>query len=219
LDGTLLETDFDEIMPAYLQELTRHFAPWVTGEEFRHQLLASTQVAMEVADGTRTVLEIFSQDFFPKVGLSPQGMEIFEDFYRREFPRLGAQALPRRYAREAVEAAFARGYKVVVATNPIFPISAIEARLAWAGLEDYPYDLITSGEIMHFCKPRREYFHQTAQLIDCRPQDCLMIGNDPRLDLGAKGAGMATFLLDCEDPQADHWGTMEDVYHLIKRGA
>jgi len=68
LDGTLLATDFDELMPSYLQLVSERFAKWVDKEAFIKQLLASTQAAMECRDPNLTVLEAFSRDFFPKVG-------------------------------------------------------------------------------------------------------------------------------------------------------
>lgn len=218
LDGTLLATDFDELMPSYLQLVSERFAKWVDKEAFIKQLLASTQAAMECRDPNFTVLEAFSRDFFPKVGLDREYLRIFYDFYQKEFKRLGQNAARREGSREAVDAALERGYKVVVATNPLFPEVAIRERLAWAGLDKVPFALITTGENMHFCKPYSEYYWEIADLIGCAPRECLMVGNDPVYDLPAGKIGMKTFFLgDGPHQLADYWGDMGALCRLLDK--
>ncbi|NLN17235.1 MAG: HAD family hydrolase [Firmicutes bacterium] len=221
LDGTLLATDFDELMPSYLQLVSEPFAPWVERETFIKQLLASIQKAMECRDPTITVLEAFSRDFFPKVGLDRRYLRLFYDFYQSQFKMLGKNARRREGSREALQIALAKGCKVVVATNPLFPEVAIRERLAWAGLQDVSFDLITSGEKMHFCKPYIEYYGEIADLIGCAPGECLMVGNDPVYDLAARKIGMKTFLLgDGPHELADYWGDMGELCRLLgKSGA
>ena len=216
LDGTLLETDFDELMPSYLQLVSERFVAWVDPDSFIQQLLASTQKAMECRDPNLTVLEAFSRDFFPKVGLDREYLGVFYDFYRNQFKALGKNARRREGSHEALQIALGRGCKVVIATNPLFPEVAIRERLAWAGLDEVPFDLITAGENMHFCKPYAEYYWEIAELIGCAPGECLMVGNDPVFDLAAGKVGMKTFLLgDGHHPQADYWGDMGDLCRLM----
>ena len=75
-------------------------------------------------------------------------------------------------------------------------ITALEQRLAWAGLGDFDFELITSYEIMHFCKPHPEYYQEILSLIGLSAEECLMVGNDIGEDLPAGTIGMKTFLVE-----------------------
>ena len=72
----------------------------------------------------------------------------------------------------------------------------MEQRLDWGGLSADDFDLITSIENMHFCKPHAEYYLEITRMIGCPPEQCLMAGNDVVEDLNAAAAGLDTFLVD-----------------------
>jgi FMN phosphatase YigB (HAD superfamily) len=84
--------------------------------------------------------------------------------------------------------------KLVVASNPIFPVIALEERMAWAGIDKAGFDLLTHIENMSYVKPRVEYYLQICEIIGVAPTDCLMVGNDPVNDMVAGAGGMNTFL-------------------------
>ena len=84
--------------------------------------------------------------------------------------------------------------KLVIASNPIFPLNVQRKRLAWTGLDHISFDLITHIENMSFCKPRREYYLQICEMIAAEPAACLMVGNDPINDMVAATAGLKTYL-------------------------
>jgi hypothetical protein len=63
-----------------------------------------------------------------------------------------------------------------------------------AGVSGLPYRLITSYENMRTCKPMPGYYLEIASVLDCPPEDCLMVGNDLDQDITpAQRAGMATY--------------------------
>jgi FMN phosphatase YigB (HAD superfamily) len=84
--------------------------------------------------------------------------------------------------------------KLVIASNPMFPLNVQLKRLAWAQLGDITFDLVTHIENMTFCKPRLEYYLETCEKIETPPQACLMVGNDPINDIIVTRLGMKTFL-------------------------
>src|SRR5262245_18139199 len=61
---------------------------------------------------------------------------------------------------ELVEYAFAKGWRLVISTNPSQPRATIEHRLREASLppEKYPFALITSIENSHFSKSNPAYY-------------------------------------------------------------
>lgn len=83
-----------------------------------------------------------------------------------------------------------RGLRLVLAINPVFPALAIRERMRWAGIARMPWELITSYENMHSCKPNPEYYREIAASLQLRPEECLAVGNDTVEDLAAAAAGM-----------------------------
>lgn len=218
LDGTLLDVDLDAFLRRYFLALGSVASPHFPGVAFMPALLASTS-AMQRPHPGRTNKEIFDADFLERTGFDvAANHEVFDDFYRDVFPTLGDGYGPAPGARQAVEAAKALGLKTAIATQPIFPVAAIRHRLAWAGLGDVRFDAVTTYETMLACKPQPAYFEQTAAMIGCTPEQCLMVGDDRNIDMPAADAGMRTFYVgdDAEAP-ADHRGTLTDLAHLLER--
>ena len=142
----------------------------------------------------------------------------FERFYRDVFPTLRNGLGPRDGARDAVVIASFLGLKVAIATNPIFPADAIRERMRWADLADLPVDLVTTFEIMHATKPHAAYFLETAQMLGVSPHECLMVGDDRVLDMGAADVGMRTFYVGRPPlPAADFSGDLRDLAKLLPR--
>ena len=221
LDGTLLDLDMRCFISEYFRAIAAHVAPAVPADRFLRELLAGTDAMLANRGSDRTNQQVFRDWFFPRVGSSEAELApVFEDFYRTRFPdlRVHARALPE--ARKVVVALQGMGFRTAVATNPVFPRLAIEERLRWGGLGDLPFDLITSYELMHACKPHPEYFREVARRLGCRTDECLMVGNDVVLDLeGARAAGMPAFHAVPKAPSGSRWvpsGALEDLVGWVR---
>jgi HAD superfamily hydrolase (TIGR01549 family) len=139
---------------------------------------------------------VFWRHFGALTGLEQTQVEPFlNDFYLAEFPRLAAFTARVPTARDVVRTCMQRGLQVVIATNPIFPLRALEERLRWAGFDDPSlWALITSYENMHSTKPNREYYTEIVSKLGCEPSEALMVGNDLEQDIApARAAGLHTF--------------------------
>jgi FMN phosphatase YigB (HAD superfamily) len=225
LDDTLLHNPMDVFIPAYVKLLAQRFAVHVPPEKFVAELYAATQAMVTHTDPTQTNAPVFADNFFPAVGLSREElMPQFDEFYAREYRDLRVYVQPRSQAREIVARAFEMKFNVAVATSPLFPRVAIEERLHWAGVRDFPYALITAYEVMHATKPHTAYYLEIARLLNCAPGDCLMIGNDVQADiLPARRVGMKTFWITDAgawptDVPADWRGTLGDFGDLLRSG-
>ncbi|MDK2930171.1 MAG: hypothetical protein PWR07_302 [Bacillota bacterium] len=228
LDGTLVHYDFDTFVKEYLVALGAKLANMVEPGLLVRQVMKSTDAMVRNLDPRKTNREVFAEDFFPAIGIPEDVlMPVFDDFYRSDFPqikdRLGIRAHPA--ARRMIERLISRGLEVVIATNPVFPLIAIEERMRWGGLEGLPYRLVTSYETMHFCKPNREYYEEVLALIGRTPEECFMVGNDVEEDIIAGTLGMKTylvedFLLDRGRAQnhPDFRGTFEELVDFMERG-
>jgi len=195
LDDTLLDSNMNTFLPHYFRALTARLSPLVPPDRLVPQLLASTQVMMTNRDRSRTNQEVFVADFFPKIGLAEAVLApIFEEFYAHDFPRLRGLTRTRSEARPLLESLLAAGYQIVIATQPVFPLTAIRQRLEWAGIGDLPFAWITSYETSHACKPAPAFFQEILERLGRSPADCLMVGNDGPADLDAAAQlGLLTY--------------------------
>ena len=195
LDGTLLSNEMDRFMSVYFDRLQAFVVPYDPPEGFLAALLSAVREAIRQPDPRRTVWERFMEAFERETGRSRDfWVPLFERFYAEVFPSLRVLTEPRVEARLLVAHARARGLRIAVATNPVFPEVAIRQRLEWAGLGDIPFDWITTMENMRFTKPWPEYYLEVAGHLQVDPRACGMIGNDRKQDIEpARQVGMRTF--------------------------
>ena len=114
------------------------------------------------------------------------------------------------------------GYRVVLATNPIFPAIATQSRIRWTGLEPEDFEFITTYENSSYSKPNPRYYEEVLEKIGCTPAECLMVGNDVTEDGAAKKLGIDVFfLIDClinqegRDISGEPHGSWEDLMAYI----
>jgi FMN phosphatase YigB (HAD superfamily) len=196
LDGTLIEVDMERFIPAYLRRLADRLAPYAEPQRALKTLRTATLAMLGETDGTRTLEELLRDQLAGRLQLPWEGYrEALVAFCREDLPELQPLVRPHPLARELVESCLARGWQVVLATNPIFPREVVAARLAWGDLADLPFAPITSYENSRYCKPHSGFFHDLITQLDLPPRACLMVGNDSCHDLAAGRVGMPTCLL------------------------
>lgn len=199
LDGTLLPMNQDVFMKEYFKRLGIKFLP----KGYRIKKLVSAiwhgMKAMLTNDGHCTNEEVFWNCFEERFGEeTPKTKEVFEDFYKNDFQKISQKCGCNPEARTTIDAVKSLGYRVVLATNPVFPAIATERRIRWAGLDKEDFEFITTYENSLYCKPKPEYYKDILQHIECKPEECLMVGNDVDDDMPAGKLGMKVFLLtDC----------------------
>lgn len=126
------------------------------------------------------------------------------------------------YAKKCVDFAKENGYKVIAATNPIFPKLATYKRLEWAGLNPEDFEYITVYDNSSSCKPNLLYFKDLCEKCSISPKESLMVGNDVDEDLCSAELGFDTFLItDCiinrndKDYSSYKNGSFEDFYNYL----
>lgn len=198
LDGTLLENDLDKFLPSYLDCLGEFMSDYVPPDHFIQNLLVSTSAMIQNIHPDQTLKEVFDLQFFPSLGLDESAIhKQFEDFYRLVFPTLSSVTHKKEDAIEFIQNAKSRGYNLVIATNPIFPMQAILERIDWAGLNPLDFQLITSYEQYHFAKPNPAYYAEILGVLGWPNEPIIMIGNHPEHDVhAAKQLGLTTFWIN-----------------------
>lgn len=241
MDGTLIEIDMKKFLHDYFS-LWQHTAAKYTDEpsEYVKRIIATTDEMVENTNSDLTNEEVFWQFFDSEQFPKEKYMPISDSFYDHEFLQLKGLIKQRPQMQKIVKL-LSKKTKLALATNSVFPQKAILCRLKWGGFDPEDFDFIASYEKMHYCKPRPEYFLEIANILGVSPEKCLVVGDDPQLDLVARKLNMTTFFLDIakgqdaewageaihvvteEDRQkgreiADHHGDMDDLEKFILEG-
>lgn len=199
LDGTLLPMDQDAFIKAYLTGLARKAAPHGYDPSAVPGYIWKATGAMYRNDGTSTNEDVFWNVFSSHCGKDArEDIAVFEDFYRNEFQQLQAVCGFNPRAAEAIREIKSLGYRVALATNPLFPAIATYSRARWAGLNPEDFDLITTYEESRRCKPNPAYYQDVLDTLGVKADECVMVGNDVGEDMVAQKLGIRVFLLtDC----------------------
>lgn len=216
----------DTFIPAYLSALGKTLADHILPEKTAQTLMVATQQMFANTCPSQTLEEAFDPHFYPSLGVEKSQIQgSIEKFYEEIFPSLESLTQPLPQAVSFIEAAIERGYRIGIATNPLFPRTAILQRLEWAGLspEKYQFELIPSYEDFHFAKPNPAYFAEFLGRMGWPEGSVLMIGNDPDHDVrGAQGIGIPVFWISdgsVELPKGvlppNNSGSLEDILPWI----
>lgn len=223
LDGTLLPMEWSDFEKLYFKKLASKLSDYFEPQLLIKYIWKSTVKMIENTGGKKTNQQVFFEDFVESTGKDINILvSLFDDFYNREYKEIGALVKSEAYVVKTIELLTTRGYDVVVATNPLFPIEAIVERIRWAGLDPEVFKYISSYEKMHYCKPNIEFYRELLQKINKEPYECIMVGNDEEEDIISSKLGIKTFLVEnhkvCRkdvDLKPDYRGSYEELYKFV----
>ena len=196
LDGTLLPMEQETFARAYFGGLAQKVAPFGFEPKALIANIWGGTEAMFKNDGAKTNKDVFWSYFEKVYGDGIRQYEPhFDAYYRKEFQDVKKTCGFNSAAADAVRKIKAAGYRVALATNPLFPAIATESRIRWAGLEPDDFELVTYYENSHFCKPNPAYYQEVLEKLGVDPRECLMVGNDAVEDVAAERLGMQIFLI------------------------
>ena len=199
LDGTLLPLDTDRFIQSYIGRMAAKMEPCGYDPQLLVKALWKGTAAMVRNDGRETNETVFWNTFSPYFGKDCRVDDpLFQEYYRTDFQKVKDDCGFDPQAAEAIAEIKALGYRLILATNPLFPAIATHSRAAWAGLNPWDFELITTYENSRHCKPNPEYYRDILATLDLRGEECVMVGNDVSEDMIAGQLGMKTFLMtDC----------------------
>ena len=196
LDGTLLQMDQDNFIKAYMGGLAAKLMPLGYEKDTLIRGIWLGMGAMVKNNGERTNEEAFWDTFTKACGENVcDDIPAFEEFYEKDFDKVSEVAEKNTAAPMAVAEIKKMGYRVALATNPVFPKIATKKRTAWAGLSLDDFELYTTYENSRFCKPNFYYYKDIISKLGVTPEECLMVGNDVGEDMICEELGMKVFLI------------------------
>ena len=224
VDGTLLPMDMDVFIKLYFGSLCKRFSPILGIEpDVLTKAVWKGTSAMIHNDGSVSNREAFWEVASKACGvdLAPYEKD-FDNYYENEFIAAKQATSLNPYAQKCVELAKSKGYKLIAATNPIFPEVATRRRLEWAGLNPEDFEYVTTYENSSFAKPNLKYYQEICEKCSINPEESVMVGNDVDEDMCVSQLGFDTYLItDClinresKDLSLIKNGTFEDFYNYL----
>lgn len=194
LDGTLLG---NRNFPLSIDFIRRAFSTLKPYGGFKKSLLAlfEIQKAFQKPQPGRTNDMRVVEGFARRMNLTvEEGRLALRDGVLKIFPKLERHFFPIEGAKEFLEWA-KNHYPLVLTTNPVWPPEIVELRVKWAGLDPAIFRSITHVRKMHTCKPTLEYYEEILAQEGWDANDCLLIGNDVKMDLPATLAAIRVFIV------------------------
>jgi FMN phosphatase YigB (HAD superfamily) len=137
------------------------------------------------------IVEIFSRQMNISI---EEARRVLRDSVMTIFPTLEKHFYPIQGAKEFLDWAKER-YPLTLATNPIWPPEIIELRVKWAGIDPSIFADITHVRRMHAYKPSPQYYEEILKLNNLNASECLLIGDNVKMDLPATRVGIRVFIV------------------------
>ncbi len=196
LDGTLLPMDQDVFVQTYFGLLAKNLSNYGYEPKKLIESIWLGTKSMIMNDGKQTNEKVFwntmSNIYGPNV-INDESK--FESFYINDFPLVKNSCGFDKRANEVIKFLKSKGYRLILATNPIFPRIATEQRIKWAGLDINDFEFVTTYENSSFSKPNLKYYLEILEKNYCKVENCLMVGNDVAEDMIVNKLGVDVFLL------------------------
>ena len=196
LDGTLLNLDTDELVSKYFKSMTTFLSQ--NGYEPEKVVSAIKQgtYAMINNNGKTTNELALTNAFISSYNVELEEFKSFMDkYYEQEFDKISEVSIKEPETASLIKKLKNYGFKLILATNPLFPKIATHKRIGWAGLSPNDFELITTYENECFSKPNLNYYKSLLERLNISADSCIMVGNDVDEDMCAEELGFDVFLI------------------------
>ena len=219
LDATLLPMDMDEFVQKYFHEMGKMFHDLIDGRVLAKYVMECTELMVKNVEDLRNE-DVFFTRFSELIDGDLEVYQArFDEFYDTLFLNARSTTQQSQAMIKAVKLLQDKGYKLVLATNPLFPMKANHHRINWAGFSPDDFSYIPSFENNKYCKPNLDYYREVLGAIKRSPDECMMVGNDALEDMVAAKLGIKTYLIENHllnkhqvEIKADHRGFYDDFY-------
>ena len=198
LDNTLLPLHTQEkFVELWFRDIAVIFAAYGIDPALAAGAMDDGCRAMIFNDGRKKNLDVFYDVACAKSGCTRGQLEsVIDRYYATTFSNVKQLTQANPYALRIARLMRRQAEYAVIATMPMFPIEACDARLRWTGLNAGMFDLVTTCDFSSYCKPNPLYYTQIMERFGVGAKDALMIGNDVREDMEpCEKLGVDTFLV------------------------
>lgn len=180
LDSTLLQMNQDLFLKHYFASIYKYCAKLGYNPDDFMKKFSVAAFSIIKNDGSVTNEDLFFNAMKPEYSNSELLKQQFNDFYIEEFDKIKdlVMTITSNTPNELIKTLKSKGYKIVLATNPLFPIICTEKRIKWAGINPDDFEYITTYENCYYCKPNRNYYYEIAKKLNISLDNITMVGND-----------------------------------------
>ncbi len=196
LDGTLLPMDQDVFIAKYFEAISQKLSAYGYEPKKLIETVWQGTGKMVMNRSNKTNEEVFWSHFSGVYGEGcKDDIPYFDEFYENEFDKIKSCCGFNPRVRELISSLKVKGMRLILATNPVFPAIATNKRIAWSGLSENDFELVTTYENSTTCKPSLNYYEEILEKTGLIPEQTLMVGNDVTDDMVAEKLGINVFLL------------------------
>jgi len=194
LDGTLLGNHNVPLTIDFTKRAFKHLKPygsWTSISKTLFQIFREYENEKATLPNHDRVVRLFSQNLNMEEAKADELLrqtvcEVFPNLKRHFFPIPGAKAFL-EWAKPQ--------YKLILATNPVWPEDIIHLRIKWAGLDPSLFESVTHAHRMHACKPKGRYYEEILEQENLEAAHTLLIGDKTSMDLPATKVGIPVFIV------------------------
>ena len=195
LDGTLLPLDMDIFVRKYYELLKKSMVLELMGID-KNAFNGAVLHMYKERHPEKTNEQAFNDKLEELAQVKRDIFEpAFDSFYERYYDEVKEVTRTEEICRKAIDMARGKNYKLILATNPVFPRSVTNKRISWAGFSPEEFDYISYIDNTHFSKPDLDYYIEILNRNDLLPEECIMIGNSVEEDMCAIKLGIDVFLI------------------------
>lgn len=197
LDGTLIQMDEDAFKKLYFGLIGKKLAEYGQDPELVIKGVKMGVMAMIKNGGTRTNCDAFWGEVYRLCPNAPQNIiEIFDQFYRNEFLQTAVTCNAINGVNDALASCKAKGLKIILGTNPMFPTIGMQQRLKFGNIDTKYFDHITNYNDYHFAKPNPNFLKELLAKNNLRPEEVIYFGNSQKEDIEpAQQLGLKCYLV------------------------
>lgn len=174
LDGTLLGMNQDQFLALYFTSIKDYLVALKHDPQVFFYYLDKGIKAMLNNTGQMTNEAAFINATAGYKDL----LNLMLDYYQKDFIKAKASCYVNPASVALIKYLKENNYKIVLATNPLFPRFVTEMRVKWAGLCPSDFNYITSYENSSYTKPKKEYYFEILSNLNLKPNEVVYIGND-----------------------------------------
>ncbi len=212
LDGTLIPMNEKQFTEYYFGLLLKRFVPLGYDKDDLVKTVWNGTGAMLKNDGKETNETVFWRVFTDRYGRDKSADKaVFDDFYVTDFKKAKVMCGENPDARMIIDYVKSKGLKVILASNPVFPICGLLTRAGFTGLNKDDFDYVTGYENSHYAKPNPKYLEEILKVNGLEKDEVLYFGNSETDDIApAKAVGVNYFHV------TDKCLKLSDVTSIIK---
>lgn len=196
LDGTLLPLNMEEFIAEYNAAIKESGFYERISEEEGERFFGKAIRAMLKNDGSKLNSEVFYETIESLSGKTGQYlMPYADDFYNNGFRRVKKCSHMEKKVTLVINELKNKNYRLVISTNPLFPKSANDQRISWAGLDVKDFEYVSYYDNSSYCKPKSGYYIEILSKLGLKASECYIVGNDVIEDMSAVELGFSGFLV------------------------